>query len=400
VSQSTLPDAGDIAARARAVLEDHWRPDPGCTVPSAATYPHQWLWDSCFHAVIWAELGEPDRAVTELASLFAHQGDDGFVPHLTYWGAPDRHAELWGRRWTSCVSQPPMYGHALAELHRRGVEVPASLVASAAEGLRFLLCERDRGDGRLVLVHPWESGCDDSPRWDRWYPGGRWDPAEGFEHKGAWVKALRLRDGRPGGSPLGSGAFEVSSSGFAALVAFNVAELAEVAPVDGALVARSAAVVRRLGASWDPDRRTFVDRVVRGPAPDRPLTARTLEALLPVLVLPDDHPGVADAFGQLHDATGFGGDCGPAQVHRAEPSFDPTTYWRGPAWPQLSYLFWLAARRRGRTDDARALRDATVRGALRSGLAEYWHPDSGAGLGAVPQSWTGLAAVMAAAPGV
>ena len=35
-----------------------------------------------------------------------------------------------------------------------------------------------------------------------------------------------------------------------------------------------------------------------------------------------------------------------------------------------------------------------VAGAHRSGLAEYWHPDTGQGLGAVPQSWAALAAVV------
>jgi hypothetical protein len=390
-----VPEAEDLLARARAVLDDHWRPDPGCTVPSAATYPHQWLWDSCFHAVIWCRLGEADRAVTELVNVFAHQDDDGFVPHLTYWGTPGVHAELWGRRWTSCVTQPPMFGHALAELHRAGVEIPEALVVAAADGLRFLLETRRRGEGRLVIVHPWESGCDDSPRWDRWYPCGRWDRAAGFGCKGAWVRALRRS---PVGSPVGSDELEVVSAAFAALVAFNVAELAAVAPVDDDLLAATAAVEAHLAASWDGEARTFADTVMRGPRTDQPVTVRTLEALLPVLVLPPDHPAVDDVFAQLQDETAFGGACGPAQVHRGEAVFDPGTYWRGPAWPPLSYLFWVAARRRGREVDARALRDAAVRGAVRSRFAEYWHPDTGAGHGAVPQSWTGLAAVMAAEP--
>ena len=38
---------------------------------------------------------------------------------------------------------------------------------------------------------------------------------------------------------------------------------------------------------------------------------------------------------------------------------------------------------------------ATVAGAWASGLAEYWNPDTGAGLGAIPQSWSGLALVLA-----
>jgi glycogen debranching enzyme len=82
-------------------------------------------------------------------------------------------------------------------------------------------------------------------------------------------------------------------------------------------------------------------------------------------------------------------------VHRAEPTFAPDVYWRGPTWPQLSYLLWVAATRARRADVAAAIAASTVAGAARSGLAEYWHPDTGRGLGAVPQSWTGLALLMA-----
>ena len=78
-----------------------------------------------------------------------------------------------------------------------------------------------------------------------------------------------------------------------------------------------------------------------------------------------------------------------------EPGFDPRSYWRGPAWPQLSYLVWVGLRRQGRREAAEAVASTTVRGAMRSGFAEYWDPDDGTGGGAVPQSWTALAALMA-----
>ena len=74
-------------ARARAVLDAHWRPG-GYTVPNATVYPHQWLWDSCFHAIAWAHLGVAERATRELTNVFARQDDDGFVPHMTYWRSP------------------------------------------------------------------------------------------------------------------------------------------------------------------------------------------------------------------------------------------------------------------------------------------------------------------------
>ena len=142
------PDAKTpLRAKVQAVMEAHWRPDGrggGHTVPNADVYPHQWLWDSCFHAIIWAELGEPDRAVAELSAALADQADDGFVPHVRYVADPYGLAGFWGRTGTSSITQPPMYGHAVAELRRRGVSVPAEVVERAEAGVRFLLDDRAR----------------------------------------------------------------------------------------------------------------------------------------------------------------------------------------------------------------------------------------------------------------
>jgi glycogen debranching enzyme len=95
------------------------------------------------------------------------------------------------------------------------------------------------------------------------------------------------------------------------------------------------------------------------------------------------------------DPVALGGPYGPAGVDRREPSFAARTYWRGPAWPQLTYLVWVAALRRGRAEDARRLGAMLVDGALTSGWAEYWDATDGTGLGAAPQSWSALAAVVA-----
>jgi glycogen debranching enzyme len=258
--------------------------------------------------------------------------------------------------------------------------------------VRFLLTARDRGDGRVVILHPWESGCDDSPRWDAWYPGGWGDPGGVRRVKGELVAAVRAAGP---GSPVASGAFEVASAAFAALVVFAVDELATVpGAVDADLAARADAVRAWLGRRWDPARATFRDEVVVGPAgPAAPV--RVVEALLPALV---SERYASVALATALDDTAFGGYCGPAQVHRDEAVYDPRRYWRGPAWPPLTYLLWLALRRRGEGDGAGRLRRAAMRGATASGWAEYWHPDTGEGLGAVPQSWAALAAVMAGAP--
>ncbi|MEZ5229855.1 MAG: hypothetical protein R2710_25290 [Acidimicrobiales bacterium] len=125
----------------RALMHAAWR-DEGFCVPNDSVYPFQWLWDSCFHALVWAELDDP-RALTEIRSALANQDPaTGFVPHLTYWARPDHHASFWGRELTSSITQPPMYGHALARLVDHGVDIDDDTFARARAGLRHLLGRR------------------------------------------------------------------------------------------------------------------------------------------------------------------------------------------------------------------------------------------------------------------
>ncbi|MBI2705235.1 MAG: hypothetical protein HYX32_08115 [Actinobacteria bacterium] len=383
-----LPGPADLEAvdeRALSIMTAHWR-EPGYTVPNPDTYPAQFLWDSCFHAIIWAHLGEPERACTELRNLFAHQADDGFVAHMTYWHDPDQHAGFWGRRFTSCITQPPMYGHALAELHRRGIAIDDDLLDAAERGLRFL--HEHRGRDGVAIVHPWESGCDDSPRWDNWC-AGEWTALRWRDVKGELLDGIELDPETR--SPIGSRVFEVDAAGFEALVAFNADELCALGGWMADQLAADAAGA--LDDRWQKRERTFADRAHIGTASK----VRTLEALLPVLATKRERV-VADVFSQLRDPNAFGSPFGPPSVHRQESVFDASAYWRGPTWPQLIYLFWVAARRHGRTGDAALLRDRLIRGAMQSGFAEYWDPDTGAGHGARPQSWTCLAAVVAGQP--
>ena len=377
-------DRSAVRAAARAVLEAHWVPE-GYTVPSPATYPWQWLWDSCFHAVCWAELGD-DRALTELRTALSVQAEDGFVPHMNYARNPGVAADLWGRDDASSITQPPMYGHAVAELVRRGVDVDEETVARAENGLRFLLLHRQRhSSGLVALCHPWESGADDSPRWDDYCPGGfsleSWRPI-----KNQLVASIQRS---PAGSPVANPAFECASAGFNALVVFNARELAAVTG-RSSTTDRADELAGLLAGHWDETRRTWTDA---GKSESGSGRARTLDGLLPMLV--SANPERIDAVAvDLADPSAYGGWCGPAGVHRQEPGFDPRSYWRGPAWPQLGYLMWLGLLRHGRHESAEQLASTTVRGAVRSGFAEYWDPDDGTGGGAVPQSWTALAALM------
>jgi hypothetical protein len=357
-------------------MNEAWR-EPGFCVPNAQTYPFQWLWDSCFHSLIWAALGD-ERCVLELSNTLVNQHPDGFVPHMIYWGDRDAHSEFWGHRGTSVITQPPMFGHCFAELARQGFEPSQELAQRCRDGLANLL-ERPRTSTGLVPAwHPWETGCDDSARWDDWRKS---DPSIEYwrAQKGDFVKTLKRNDY---GAAVGS-KFEVGSVGFNALVAWNIEELDSVGASSDALNQAATGLVASLANRWDESLATWTDSDVGSGQ------IRTLDALLPTLIDPKQ-----SALDQLVDPNAFGAPFGPAGVHRSEPSFDPNSYWRGPAWPQLTYLLAVAANRATHSGAA-TLAGGLVDGALKSGWAEYWNPDSAIGLGAIPQTWAGLALCLA-----
>ena len=151
------------------------------TCPSAALYPHQWLWDSCFIAIGLARY-EPSRAAGELRALFRGQWANGMLPHMIFAAGLN---DVGSRRvWqskrnplaprdvdTSCITQPPLVAVAaqrvaamLPPVERR--ELLAELLPKLTAYHSWLYTERDpKQAGLVTLIHPWESGLDTSPPW-------------------------------------------------------------------------------------------------------------------------------------------------------------------------------------------------------------------------------------------
>src|SRR5215203_3915846 len=179
----------ELALRAEEVLR---RNDMGeWTRAAPDLYPHQWSWDSGFIAIGLAHL-DTARAARELTSLFAHQWKNGKVPHIVFnpEAPPDSYfpgAEHWASAgrfpdappappYTSALCQPPT--HALGALRvwevarEKGEEYAGrrflrELYPRLLLWHRYLLTERDpEGSGLVTIYHPWESGTDNSPRFD------------------------------------------------------------------------------------------------------------------------------------------------------------------------------------------------------------------------------------------
>src|SRR5918998_5595818 len=184
----------DLRTTAENVLREN--DNRGYTVPSRATYPHQWNWDSALAALGWAEL-DPGRAWRELETLAGARDRQGMIPHIAFHTrVPDRlngrlrgalttvarpyarylpGPRWWGRRLAfdgrriSGITQPPLAASSALLLFERHPEErrARALLRPLLAWHRFLLEKRDpRGIGEPVLVHPWESGRDNALEWD------------------------------------------------------------------------------------------------------------------------------------------------------------------------------------------------------------------------------------------
>ena len=169
--------AQDLQSICRKVLDDNWR--DGHTIPAEGLYPHQWLWDSCFIAIGISTYDVP-RAQQELRSLLRGQWSNGMLPHMIFadHGNGSRDRKIW-QAWrnshapddinTSGMTQPPIIAEAVVKIgDKLAVHERRSWYQDMYQSIlsyhEWLYRERDPHDeGLISLIHPWESGLDNSP---------------------------------------------------------------------------------------------------------------------------------------------------------------------------------------------------------------------------------------------
>ena len=162
------------------VLLQNWHGH--ATVPSRSLYPHQWSWDSAFIALGLEHISAA-RAATELLSLFGAQWADGRIPHIAFNPAVPDDAYFPGPSvWqssaieghppidTSGIIQPPLHAVAaasiLSRLGDRGLRFAERAYPCLVDQNAYIRRRRTVDGGLAALVHPWETGLDNSPAWD------------------------------------------------------------------------------------------------------------------------------------------------------------------------------------------------------------------------------------------
>ena len=186
------------------------------------------------------------------------------------------------------------------------------------------------------------------------------------------------------GAATGSSRFVVCPAAFNAYVAFNARELGATA-ADRALLRDAdelAGLIDEL--LWDEDTNLWADRPVVG-GDGRTHQIPISDGAMPLLV--SGRPRArAPRAGDARRSARLRRHPVRADQRRpgTSPAMTPAAYWRGAAWPNMSYLLWLAARRWDHTAIADEIARNTIAGAEASGWAEYWNPETGERTGGRP----------------
>ncbi|HEU5030957.1 MAG TPA: hypothetical protein VFV01_39000 [Spirillospora sp.] len=404
------------------VLDANWTGT--ATAASPGLYPHQWSWDSAFISLGLAR-HRPDRAETELLSLFRGQWADGMLPHIVFNTSLARHAyfpgpDLWRSTeqpaapngvQTSGLTQPPVHALVALRLHECAPDGESSrgflarLYPLLAAQHRYLTTARDLGSSGLIAIcHPWESGLDNSPAWDRplgalQLPPTAYAPAqrsrtlptgEDYDRYVRLVALMRDAGYRPG-YLRDSHPFAVEDPLVNATFLASAHALAEVARIVGADPAPHLEAAQRVHAAlldrlWDADTGCFRARDLRD---DRLLPVITAGSFGPLLdpELPAAH--VRNLVDLLLSAR-FAGAAGyPVPTCDIQaPAFDRGGYWRGPTWVSTNWLIWYGALAHGLPVVADLLYGSTMRLVRQSGFREFFDPFDGTGRGSHDYSWS------------
>lgn len=371
------------------------------TIPSPDTYPYQWLWDSCFHAIILSHINLAD-AKEELLSLVMAQFENGMLPHMIYWerqeGPQFDHVNLleWGREGMSTITQPPMLAYAAWRIFSQDQDLIFlhKLYRSLFHFYQYLLHQRDPHARHLVgIVNPDESGEDNSPRFDMLLD---LPPRHKLEENYNRRKNLMVENQKCDfDAPFCmKNFFWVKDVPFNAILIENLRCLARIAekvgrPYDAGYFLEKAEFIGKAmrrhmfedGVFWSTYGDHFTKIKVKTWAMFAPLFSGTYTPA-EVAVLVEEH---------LENEQEFATEFLLPTVSLDEPSFQAKgDLWRGPVWFAPNWFVFHGLRNFGFEKQAQRILDSTVGLLEKSGFREYYDPHTGEGLGARDFTWGGL----------
>lgn len=423
-----------LLKKAKTVLKDNDL--GGWTRPAEGLYPHQWLWDSCFSAIGISHY-DPKRAKKEIISLIRGQWSNGMIPHMIFdeKSSPITGANVWESHVsptappgieTSGITQPPVIAEAVMrvgekmktdERQRFFNEVYAALLRYHGWFYR----ERDpHNEGLVVLVHPWETGLDNTPPWmaemDRnitplWIKLVDWFQLDKlfniFRQDTKLVPAAeristktslmlfhvqrRLRSqGYDSNEILRRAHFSVDDVFFNSILIRNnkilediAAEIGESIPAD--LRENFEKAEKALEELWSEESGTYFSRNF---VTKEWIREEYIGSLMPLYSGAISKKRAEKVVANLKNDLKYWARYPVPSVPMNSFYFNHHRYWQGPTWLNTNWLIIDGLKQYGYEEEAELIRARSLELVEKHGFYEYFSPIDGSGTGGKNFSWT------------
>jgi glycogen debranching enzyme len=411
------------------------------TMPAGELYPHQWLWDSCFTAIGLRHV-DVERAKEELLSLLRGQWSNGMLPNMIFSDDPAfrRDRGSW-KSWlnpaspdgvaTSGITQPPMLAEAVVRIGEKlALPERRAWYQQMWDGLvayhQWLYTDRDpHEEGLISLVHPWETGLDNTPPWMDYLQ----------EHQlPLWIRILHAtklenlvglfrRDTRS--VPLNErftnheilalydvqlrlrrkaynidrildhSLFAIEDLGFNSIFIRANKHLRDIAKLIGedlpeGLAERMAKTEKEFDQLWDELTSQYYSRDF---VTHKWLRESSVATLLPLYAGHISKERATELIRLIESPHQFGLSFPLPSVPRSSAFFDPQRYWQGPTWININWLVIDGLKRYGFHEHAEVLKEVTLELVAKNGCYEYFDPLDGSAHGSPQFSWTAALAI-------
>ena len=369
--------------------------------PALRSYPFQWFWDSCFHAIALIHL-DVDLAKAELATLLSAALPSGFIPHLIFWELEKRDDflshNMVGRTspYYSSTMQPPIIAYAVERVYRAtGDEAFLNTAIPTLKSYyRWLKENRDPDDdGLIAIIQPEESGIDCSPKYDEDLHLEELTNQGFIRELTKLYQAYEPMRGDDRGI-LRADLFNFEDVLVNSIYIFGLRALARLLEgrEDNSEFVREAnrardALIRKC---WDEEAGAFFD--LSG-VDERSVKLITISSLMPLIL--DDLPQeivrrLVD--GLLTSPDHFWLPYPLPSVSASEPKFMPGNprgfIWRGPTWMNTNWFLSHALRRHGYSELADEIVGKSHQLIEGGGFREYYNPYDGEPYGAREFGWS------------
>jgi len=382
--------------------------------PSYPHYPHQWFWDSCFHAIVLSHF-DIELAKNEIRSLLKVQKDNGFIPHVIYWRATKFRRPLAGIGAmlesspsffpkTTALIQPPLIAQSVESIYKKdkNLNFLLEVVPKLKKYYTWLSEKRDPDqDGLISIIAPYESGLDQSPSYD---------PILNIEGKHALLMSLAGRrvtfKNMLNSSNLEkifeADYFSVEDVFVNSIYILNLKILINLLhEIDNEKDARifyhkySKAKEALIKKCFDKESKAFFDLYSKREKMSKILT---IKSLFPIILDIDKKYVALIVKEHLLNTKEFDVAYPVPTVSRSEPSFSPSPpliahepiIWRGPTWVNTNWYLVKGLRKHGYNNEADKILKRTVDLIKLSGYREFFNPFTGEGYGAKHFGWSTL----------